>query len=124
MSKFTRAEIVELFDRYQARIAKDLGTTKLTQGLDMIQAELQQYPGVPSLKLRGYGSILKDALAEFSGKHDPNAVHGRFTITVVQFHTGADLQRASKRARVIYDREGTRLKSWVNQQLQPDTAVA
>ncbi len=118
MSKFTRAEIVELLDQYQARIAKEPATAKFPQALELIQAELQQCPGIPSLKLRGYGSILKDALAEFTGKPEIGQIHGRFTITVVQFHLGADLQRATKRARVIYDREKSSLKSWITQQLE------
>ncbi len=127
MSKFIRSDIVEMFERYKAiyefEAIKNPALAKQRQGLDLIEAELKQSTGSPSLKLRGYASILKAYLPELKGKLGVPVVHGHFTVAVISFHTGQDLARAMKRARVVYDANQKTLAQWVKTQLEQPQAA-
>lgn len=99
----TRAEIVELYIKYRARVQKDAHTSQYLVGLDAIDRLIQATSGKPDVKLRDYGRLIKTYLPELTGKLGLVTAHGHFLVACHLYEQGNDVQMALKRARTVYE---------------------
>lgn len=113
MSKICRADAQAMIDNYNERIRSRLPmTAHRDTAITHIRDVLGRSKGPLELEELNYVRLVKHYLPELNSKLGPGTIHDLFTIAVSLLPTlaiGFDVQKAVKRARVLYDQQDRRV---------------